>query len=96
MAQRKSIAITIDDLPMVTYHMSDTSFQKEVTQKLLSHLKSKKIMATGFVNEDKLYHQSILAPIQVSLLRCWLAQGCELGNHTYSHLDYHTTPFDVY
>lgn len=83
------VSITIDDLPVVSYDINDTLVQQKVTSNLLNSLKKHHVPAIGFVNESKLYHFNRLQAIQVSMLRQWLEAGQELGNHTYSHLDYH-------
>ncbi|MCX6138862.1 MAG: polysaccharide deacetylase family protein [Ignavibacteriales bacterium] len=95
-AQPKEICFTIDDLPVVSYGINDTSYQFHLTSKLLSALQSHKIPAIGFVNARKLFSDSVRIPFQFRLLGDWLAHGCELGNHTYSHPDYNTTPFADY
>jgi hypothetical protein len=33
-AQQKQVCFSIDDLPVVSYGMNDTSFQKDITNKL--------------------------------------------------------------
>ena len=49
--------------------------------------------AVGFVNERKLRGSGGgVDPRRVALLERWLEAGLELGNHTYSHPDLHTTP----
>jgi peptidoglycan/xylan/chitin deacetylase (PgdA/CDA1 family) len=47
-------------------------------------------------NEDKLFVHNELDASRVALLQMWLGAGLELGNHTFSHLDLHTTPLDAY
>ncbi len=44
---------------------------------------------TAFVNERKLYVDGVRDEKQIDLLRMWLDAGCDLGNHTYSHLSLH-------
>jgi peptidoglycan/xylan/chitin deacetylase (PgdA/CDA1 family) len=87
---QKKVCFTIDDLPVVSYSISDSAFQRELTTNLLNKLTAHKIPAIGFVNEFKLYSNNNLNPFQVSLLNQWVTQGFELGNHTYSHLDYNS------
>jgi peptidoglycan/xylan/chitin deacetylase (PgdA/CDA1 family) len=43
------------------------------------------------VNERKLELDGKVDPRRVALLERWVAAGLELGNHTYSHPDLHTT-----
>ena len=80
----RTIAVTIDDLPVVVTQ-SDAKKRKEITRKLLGHVKKAKVPAIGFVNENKLYREGNRNEEQVALLRMWLDAGLELGNHTYSH-----------
>ncbi len=89
-AQKKQVCFTIDDMPLVTYGITDTVYQKRMMDKIISALKSSGIPAMGFVNEFKLFNNNQLIPFQVQLLKSWLAAGLDLGNHTYSHPDYNT------
>ncbi len=80
----QTIAVTIDDLPVVTTR-ADMKFRQELTRKLLGHVKKAKVPAIGFVNENKLYTDGKRDEDKVALLRMWLEAGLELGNHSYSH-----------
>ncbi|MEO7674602.1 MAG: polysaccharide deacetylase family protein [Pyrinomonadaceae bacterium] len=81
---KRSIAVTIDDLPVVSTRR-DLKNRQEITKKLLGHIKKAKIPAIGFVNENKLYDGDKRDEQQIDLLRMWLDAGLELGNHTFSH-----------
>jgi len=82
----RTIAITIDDLPVVSTR-KDLKNRQEITQKILGHAKKANVPIIGFVNENKLYDaKGKLDPDQVNLLRNWIANGFPLGNHTYSHV----------
>lgn len=81
---QRSIAITIDDLPVVSTR-SDLKNRQQITKKLLAHINKAKVPAIGFVNENKLYAGDKRDEKQIDLLRMWLAAGLELGNHTFSH-----------
>ncbi len=85
---QKFIAITIDDLPTVTYGETDSTYQQQLTQRLLNAMKEFDIPGIGFVNEVKLFKGKNIIPYQQNLLRQWVDAGFELGNHTYSHMDY--------
>ncbi|MGE3465789.1 MAG: polysaccharide deacetylase family protein [Pyrinomonadaceae bacterium] len=80
----RTIAITIDDLPVVSTR-SDINTRRGITKKLLGHISKAKVPAIGFVNENKVYDGDKVDQRQVDLLRMWTAAGLELGNHTYSH-----------
>jgi peptidoglycan/xylan/chitin deacetylase (PgdA/CDA1 family) len=80
----RAVAVTIDDLPVVSTRQ-DHKNRLEITRKLLAHLKKAKIPAIGFVNENKLYDGETLRKPEVDLLRMWVNDWLELGNHTFSH-----------
>ncbi len=86
-AQNKTqrfIAITIDDLPVVSTR-GDLKTRREITKKLLAHITKAKVPAVGFVNENKLYAGDKPDEAQIDLLHSWLNADLELGNHTFSH-----------
>jgi peptidoglycan/xylan/chitin deacetylase (PgdA/CDA1 family) len=91
--QSKRVSFTIDDLPVVSYGVLDPDFQRKLTERLISALKNNNIPAIGFVNESKLYSQDSLLLFQYQMLKSWVENGLELGNHSYSHFDYNNTSF---
>lgn len=91
----RSVAITIDDLPVVSTR-ADLKNRQEITRKLLGHIRKAKIPAIGFVNENKLYVEKRLDEQQVALLKMWVNAGLELGNHTYSHRSLNQIPLADY
>lgn len=94
-AQDRQIAVTIDDLPVVSTR-SDIENRRTITRNLLKHIKKAKVPAIGFVNENKLYTKDKRDEQQVDLLRMWLDAGLELGNHTFSHLSLHDNSLEKY
>src|SRR5690606_38553386 len=94
-AAQRRVAITIDDLPVVSTR-TDIKTRREITKKLLGHIKKAKIPAIGFVNENKLYKNGERDADQIALLKMWLDAGLELGNHTYSHRSLHSMPLADY
>ena len=88
--QSKQVCFSIDDLPTVTYGITDTVFQKDLVYNLVLSLTTNGIPAIGFVNETKLYHNAEKIPFQIQLLNHWVNSGLELGNHTFSHPDYNS------
>ncbi|HKX83262.1 MAG TPA: polysaccharide deacetylase family protein [Pyrinomonadaceae bacterium] len=92
---KRTIAVTIDDLPVVSTRR-DLKNRQEITKKLLAHIKKAKVPAIGFVNENKLYVDGKPDEQQVDLLRMWLDAGLELGNHTFSHRSLNTIPREEY
>jgi len=93
--RQRTVAITIDDLPVVSTRR-DIENRREITKKLLAHIKKAKVPAIGFVNENKLYAGDQRDEKQIDLLRMWLDSGLELGNHTYSHRSLNTIPLSDY
>lgn len=91
----RAVAITFDDLPVISLR-HDLASQSIITRKLLHAIKSNRVPAIGFVNENKLLTGGTLDERRVGFLRMWLDAGLELGNHTFSHPDLHTTPLDVF
>ncbi len=81
---KRTISVTIDDLPVVNTR-SDIETRRDITKRLLGHVKKAKVPAVGFVNENKLYNGDERDPQQIALLQMWLDAGLELGNHTFSH-----------
>jgi len=96
----REIAVTFDDLPLRTHVSggSDTSVaaRARMTDRLLATIAKHRVPAIGFVNEGMLARSGRVEPARVVLLRSWVRAGLELGNHSYSHADLHTTPLDAY
>src|SRR3954464_11967473 len=86
---KRMIAMTIDDLPVVSTR-TDINNRRDITRKLLAQIKRANVPIIGFVNENKLYSNDKLDEQQVDLLRSWLDAGLELGNHTVSHKSLNT------
>src|SRR5881394_1970221 len=91
----RTIAITIDDLPVVSTR-TDIANRRKITKKLLGHIEKANIPVIGFVNENKLYDRDKRDQKQIDLLKMWLNAGLELGNHTYSHRSLNTIPITEY
>ena len=90
-AQAQTIAVTIDDLPVVTTQRT-LEARRDITKRLLGHIKKANVPAIGFVNENKLYRNEKRADDEVALLKMWLDAGLELGNHTYAHRSLNQIP----
>ena len=93
--QAQTIAVTIDDLPVVTTQRT-LEARKDITKRLLGHIRNAKVPAIGFVNENKLYRDDKRAEEEIALLKMWLDAGLELGNHTYSHRSLNRIPIEEY
>lgn len=94
--QEKALCITVDDLPVINYGLEDSHLNEEITSMLLKTFKKYRIPAIGYVNEGQLYVNGQLDSSKVDLLMHWLESGYELGNHTFSHMDYNTVLDSVY
>ncbi len=91
----RQIAVTIDDLPVVSLK-NDLPTRQQITRNLLKQIADSQIPAIGFVNEKKLYTNDKRDDQEVALLRQWLDAGLELGNHTFSHISLNSHPLDQY
>lgn len=81
----KRIAITFDDLPMLSVVPATMSDIADVNQRLLHVLRERRVPAIGFVNEDKLQRPGEV-DAGIAVLDAWLTAGMELGNHNYGHV----------
>jgi peptidoglycan/xylan/chitin deacetylase (PgdA/CDA1 family) len=89
----RAVAVTFDDLPAVSVVQLDQVQRRALTASLLDAIRRHRVPAIGFVNEGKLADSAGVAdPAAVDLLRNWLDEGLELGNHTWSHSDLHRIP----
>jgi hypothetical protein len=84
----REVAVTIDDLPTISVLGNDLEAAQHTTTALLAALARNQVPAIGFVNEGKLRTDGQVDPRRVALLRQWLDTGLELGNHTFSHVDF--------
>ena len=94
-AQRE-VAVTFDDLPVVSRVFRNVDAQQRITERLLASIRRHDVPAIGFVNEGKLAPDGSVDERRVALLRRWVDAGLELGNHTRSHLDLHRVALPAY
>jgi peptidoglycan/xylan/chitin deacetylase (PgdA/CDA1 family) len=97
----RQVAVTIDDLPVISVTRLDAAAKQELTRKLLAAITARKIPAVGFVNEYGLYgfrseNDGAMDESGVQLLKMWLDAGLELANHTFAHVDLHNVSADAY
>lgn len=92
----RQIAITIDDLPWVSFDGLDADQRDARHQRLMAALDAAAVPVTGFVNEDKLEVGGRVQPARLRMLGDWLDRGHELGNHTHGHVDLHTVGLQAY
>ncbi|MGH9714712.1 MAG: polysaccharide deacetylase family protein [Candidatus Acidiferrales bacterium] len=92
---QRTLVVTVDDLPGAepgTDHAtSDLKELQRINRAIPAILKSHHVPAIGFVNEWKLQVPGE-RDARAALLEDWLDAGMTLGNHTYTHPDFQTTP----
>lgn len=91
-AVKRQVAVTFDDLPAPQGELED---MRRITSALLASFKRNGVPVIGFVNERKLYTRGE-ADERINLLRAWLDAGCDLGNHTFSHINLQRAPLNAY
>lgn len=92
----RMVAVTFDDLPAIAQGDRSVAMHAGITDRLLRQIAETRVPAIGFVNEEKLLTDGRVDERRVALLRRWVVAGLELGNHAYSHPDFHSTPVDAY
>jgi peptidoglycan/xylan/chitin deacetylase (PgdA/CDA1 family) len=91
-AQQRTVAITVDDLPYVSAGGSGSpSVAKSVNRRLLSAFRAHHVPVTGFVIQKQV---EALGETGTEILRAWMRNGEELGNHTFSHPDINNLPLE--
>ena len=93
---RRTMAVTIDDLPTISVMPQTNEGRQTLTTDLLGALAAHHVPATGFVNEDKLGEWGFPDSQRVNLLRAWVSAGFDLGNHTWSHVSLHQVSLEQY
>src|SRR5215213_6127870 len=84
LAQKREIAITIDDLPFVG---ESRNFHLDM---IINSIKTSEIPATGFVIAGE------IEPKNWEMLYKFREAGLGLGNHTLSHLNLNRVKSDLY
>ena len=96
-AQTRSVAVTFDDLPYQasTEALCDPEQAMALTRDFLAMLEPLDSHATAFVNAGKVCEAQ--APTLLpEILNAWLDAGIDLGNHTASHINIHSTTPEAY
>lgn len=94
-ADRTCLAVTIDDLPVAT-RSRDLAVWQRTTTALLKTLNDRRVPATGFAIEGRLYDDGKVVEARIDLLRQWLKAGMDLGNHTFSHPSLNSMSAEAY
>jgi peptidoglycan-N-acetylglucosamine deacetylase len=92
----RRVAVTFDDLPVISVTELDAPARLDLTRKLLASLDRQDVPTVGFVNEYGLYGFArepgpTPDPNGIELLRMWIDGAQELGNHSFAHSDLHAT-----
>lgn len=96
---QREVCITVDDLPGALpgndFAYGELKELQKINRGIAGVLKAHHAWSIGFVNERKLQVQGE-RDARAELLQMWLDAGLALGNHTYSHADFSTTPLQQY
>ncbi len=82
----------MDDLPLNIAAKVNNKELRRVTLRLLEQVDKYGIPVTAFVNEEKLIVDGWRDAERVKLLKLWLDQGIDLGNHTFAHKSQNQVP----
>lgn len=96
-AQSRTVAVTFDDLPYQASAeaLCDPVQAMALTRDFLAMLEPLDSHATAFVNSGKVCEAQ--APTLLpQILNAWLDVGIDLGNHTASHINIHSTTPEAY
>ncbi|MFA5835182.1 MAG: polysaccharide deacetylase family protein [Bacteroidota bacterium] len=91
-SNHKTIAITMDDLPLNIASQVSNSEMRSIVERLLEKIKREKTPVTAFVNEHKLEVTGVRDPERMAILKLWFDAGVDLGNHTYAHKSQNQIP----
>ncbi len=94
--QHRTVAVTIDDLPVAQSgkHACEFARLRSNTTELLEPLRREHVPVTAFVIGGNC--PDLSAEQRREMIGQWLAAGAEMGNHTYSHRSLTTTPIAEY
>ena len=93
---KKTICITVDDLPFRSRYDLGAKEEAKLNSKFLSALRKHNAHAIGFVNEGRLYSHDTLDKQRIKILSAWIGYGNDLGNHTKDHVDYNANSLAKY
>ncbi len=82
----------MDDLPLNIASKVNNKELLRVTLRLLGQIDKYGIPVTAFVNEEKLIVDGRRDAERVKILKLWLDQGIDLGNHTFAHKSQNQVP----
>ncbi len=88
---QKQVAITFDDLILGGGEIS-LELTESANEQIIASCKRYNVPAIGFVNEQKLFKPEEAR--RIAILKSWVENGLEVGNHTFSHPSLNNTPLD--
>src|SRR5215467_11820362 len=99
-SQTRTVALTFDDLPLAGVMERLTpdgklAATRAVNRVILKTLRQHHAPAVAFVNESQIIADGHEIENR-AILRNWIKQGGELGNHTYSHADLNNVKVDQF
>ncbi len=90
----RSVAITVDDLPYAGPLLNLPNYSAdEINNRLLAAFTRRHVPVTGFVIEQSV-GEKLDRATGTRALQHWIANGLDLGNHTYSHPDFNNRSVD--
>ncbi len=97
LAQTRTVAVTFDDLPYQASAeaLCDPAQAMALTRDFLAMLEPLDSHATAFVNAGKVC-EAQAATLLPQILNAWLDSGIDLGNHTASHINIHSSTVEAY
>jgi len=98
-AQTHAVAITVDDLPFITgadgpMGPKDVPQASAANRKLVSALRRHGVPVTGFVIEKGV--EELGREGGAGILRLWVNEGLDLGNHSFAHPDFNDLSVDQF
>jgi peptidoglycan/xylan/chitin deacetylase (PgdA/CDA1 family) len=95
----RKVVLTIDDVPGAIpyndYDVGTLESVRQINRGITEALKKHHAWAIGFVNERKVQVKGE-RDTRAAILQLWLDSGLSLGNHTYTHLDFHDSSLMKY
>jgi peptidoglycan/xylan/chitin deacetylase (PgdA/CDA1 family) len=95
----RKVVLTIDDVPGAIpyndYDVGTLEAVRTINRGVTEALKKHHAWAIGFVNERKVQVKGE-RDARAAILQLWLDGGLTLGNHTYTHLDFHDVSLMAY
>jgi peptidoglycan-N-acetylglucosamine deacetylase len=93
-APSRTVAITVDDLPYAGPLLNLPNYSADaINNRMLAAFARHHVPVTGFVIEQSV-GEKLDRATGTRVLQHWIANGLDLGNHTYSHPDFNNRSID--